>query len=107
MDHRAKIRQSAGQNFFLAPLGNIPFPYLLLLPEATHVTLGGLAVEDGDLNTLYFSDPSAIFVSLTDYSQERLFAFMDSCEQVWLSQIIQDSFPVLKSINLITSTESF
>ena len=39
-----------------------------------------LAVEDEVLNTLYFSDPSAIFVSLPDYSQERLFAFMDSYE---------------------------
>lgn len=81
MDHQAKIRQSEGRNFALEPLGSIPFSYLSLIPEATHVTLSSkLAVEDRVLNTLYFSDPSATFVSLPDYSQERLFAFMDSCE---------------------------
>lgn len=80
LDHWAKIKELAGPKVFLEPLGDIPFPYLSLLPEGTHITLSSkLAMEDAVLNTLYLSDPSLILASLPDYSQERLSAFTDSC----------------------------
>lgn len=81
LDHWAKIKELAGPKVFLEPLGDIPFPYLSLLPADTHITLSSkLAMEDGVLNTLYLSDPSFILASLPDYSQKRLSAFTDSCQ---------------------------